>query len=356
MKELARFLFLLVFVGALVVVGISVYLINYATPPAAHGPSQTPGQRAEIIFTVREGESTGEIAQNLAQEGLVSSPTIFQLYARLRGMDSRLEAGRYALNSDMTMREILETLTRATGAEEVTFTIREGLRLEEVAASLEEQGIVPAADFEAALQETFDYDFLADRPEGASLEGYLFPDTYRALRTYTATQIVDLMLQNFDRKFSSDMREEAKAHNMTIFQVVTLASIVEREVVVDNERPVVAGVYLNRLSAGMPLDADPTVQYGLGYSERQQRWWPQLYFDELKIDSLAEIDNLYNTYRYADLPPGPICGPGLASLQAVVAPAQTDYYYFVAKGDGSGEHAFAETLEEHQANVTKYQH
>ncbi len=354
MRELARFLFLLVLIIALIAVGISFYLVNYATP-ATRAPSQTPGQKVEIIFTVRQGESTGEIAENLAQEGLISSPWIFKYYARFRGMDDKIEAGRYALNSDMTMREILETLTRATGAEEVTFTVREGLRLEEVAAALEEQGIVTAADFEAALKGTYNYDFLADRPTGASLEGYLFPDTYSIPRTFTATQVVDFMLQNFDRKFSLDMRQTAKAHDLTIFQVVTLASIIEREAVVDGERPIVASVYLNRLTAGMALDADPTVQYGLGYSERQQRWWPQIYFDELNITNLSELDNPYNTYLYAGLPPGPICGPGLASLQAVVSPAQTDYYYFVAKGDGSGEHAFAKTLEEHQANVAKYQ-
>lgn len=354
MREFLRFLFLLLLLLAVIAVGAVLYLVYYARPPAA--PLETtPGVPVEIVFEVRPGETTSEIAQNLAAKGLIRIPLLFQLYARLRGMDSQLEAGRYVLRSDMTMDEILVTLTSAPGEPEISFTLREGLRLEQVVESLSEQGLAPAADLRAALQRDYDYDFLADRPEGATLEGYLFPDTYRIPQSYTATQVIDFLLRAFGNKFTATMRQQAQSQGMTIFQVVTLASIVEREAIVDAERPLIASVYLNRLEAGMPLDADPTVQYALGYNKSQERWWPIIYFDELGVNNLTEFDHPYNTYRYPGLPPGPICSPGLASLKAVLEPADTEYLFFVAKNDGTGEHAFARTLEEHNANVAKYQ-
>jgi UPF0755 protein len=359
MRDFLRFVFLLLLILAIIVIGVSFYLIYFARfgPPPTAGGGTGP---VEVVFEVGEGESTAQIARNLEDQGLIHgfliipADWLFRGWSSLRGMDGLLKAGRYTLRSDMTMDEILEALTKAPRQEEITFTIREGLRLEEIAEQMGEQGVVSAEEFKAALQQPYSYDFLADRPISATLEGYLFPDTYNVPRVYTATQIVDFILQNFDQKFTATMREEARQENMTVFQVVTLASIVEREAILDSERPTIASVYLNRLAAGMPLEADPTVQYALGYSHSQGRWWPVIYFDELGVDTLAEFDNPYNTYRYAGLPPGPICSPGLASLKAVVEPAQTGYYFFVAKGDGSGEHAFAKTLEEHNANVARY--
>ncbi len=356
MRDALVFVLLLLLVLALIAVGIAYYLVHFARPPIQTS-AETPasGEPFEVIFVVEPGQSTAEISQNLADAGLIRSPWLFQRYARASGMDQQLKAGRYTLRSDMTMDEILETLTQAPKVREVTVTIPEGLRLEEITELLADQGVVSADEFRAALQEPYPYDFLADRPAGATLEGYLFPDTYRIPETYTATQIVDLLLQTFDRRFDQELRRKAQEQGLSIYQVVTLASIVEREVVVDAERPIVADVYLNRLESGMPLDADPTVQYGLGYNERQGTWWPVLYFDELGIERLADLDHPYNTYRHPGLPPGPICSPGLGSLKGVVEPAETDYYFFVAKGDGTGEHAFARTLEEHNANVARYQ-
>lgn len=357
MRDFLVFFSLLLLIVALIAAGVAYYLVHFARAPIHTTEAGTPDQPGpiEVAFEVQPGETTATIADGLADAGLIRFPWLFRLYARLRNMDNQLEAGRYTLHSDMTMDQILETLTQAPEAKEVTFTIPEGLRLEEITARLASEGIVPADEFQAALDAPYPYRFLSDRPEDASLEGYLFPDTYRVPQIYTATQIVDFILQNFDRKFDAALREEATAQGITIYQVVTLASIVEREAIVDEERPIIASVYLNRLDAGIPLEADPTVQYGLGYNERQERWWPTLYFDELGVERLAEVDHAYNTYRHAGLPPGPICNPGLASLEAVVRPAETDYYYFVAKGDGTGEHAFARTLEEHNANIARYQ-
>ena len=157
------------------------------------------------------------------------------------------------------------------------------------------------------------------------------------------------MLANFDRRFTPEMRQMAAERRMTIYQVVTLASIVEREAVIAEERPIIAGVFLNRLAKGMTLDACPTVQYALGYQEETGQWWKT----PLSLEELDQVNSPYNTYLHPGLPPGPICNPGLASILAVLQPAETDYLYFLAKGDGS--HAFAKTFEEHLQNRQRYQ-
>jgi UPF0755 protein len=360
-REFLRFLFFLLLIAALIVVGVLFYAVRFlrTSAPALPSSAGVP-QSGEVVFVVEPGETTAGIARRLAEQGLIRAiwpvppDWLFRVWAWVRGMDARLEAGRHILRYGMTLDEILEALATSPPVEEITFTIPEGLRLEEVAARLEAQGVMSAEEFLEAVKQPYDYDFLADRPEGASLEGYIFPDTYTVPRTYTPTQVVDFILQNFDRQFDAEMRREAQAQGRSIHEVVILASIVEREAMVDAERPIIASVFLNRLAAKMPLDADPTVQYAVGYNARQGTWWPVLYFDELGIESLAEIDSPYNTYRNMGLPPGPICSPGLASLQAALRPAQTDYYFFVAKNDGSGEHAFARTPEEHAANVARY--
>jgi UPF0755 protein len=167
----------------------------------------------------------------------------------------------------------------------------------------------------------------------------------------TAYDVVARMLATFDARVTEEMRLSAANQGLTVHQLVTLASLVEREAVIPEERPIIASVFLNRLRNGWLLNADPTVQYALGYDERTGTWWRRLYFDELGVNSLADIDHPYNTYRYPGLPPGPICSPGLASIQASAFPAQTDYFYFIAdchKNDGS--HLFARTEEEHNAN------
>jgi len=178
----------------------------------------------------------------------------------------------------------------------------------------------------------------------------LFPDTYRTPPGTTARELINQMLQNFGQKFTSQMRQQAAARGLTVHQVVTLASIVEREAVVASERPTIAGVFFNRLAADMPLQADATVQYAKAEQDASAlatSYWPA----DLSIADL-DIDSPYNTYRNRGLPPGPICCPGLASIKAVLESPPTDYYYYVAKGDGS--HVFAKTLEEHNQNVAKY--
>jgi len=310
-----------------------------------------------VIFTVQPGETASDIALRLKRLGLITDAELFRLLARYRKADSKLEAGRYELRANMTMEEIIEALQHGR-LEEVVVTIPEGWRAEQIAEMLAEEVGLDSDEFlalvwdggsESALGGIFDYEFLRDRPPGAGLEGFLFPDTYYLPVHSSALDVVERMLANFDRRFTPEMRQMAAERGMTIYEVITLASIVEREAVVAEERPLIAGVFLNRLAKGMPLDACPTVQYALGYQEETGQWWKT----PLTLEELEQVNSPYNTYLHPGLPPGPICNPGLASILAVLQPAETDYLYFLAKGDGS--HAFAKTFEEHLHNQRRYQ-
>jgi len=301
-----------------------------------------------VTFVVQPGETAGEIASRLAELGLVTDAELFRLFMRYHGVDANLEAGEYTLRPNMTMAEIAEALQQAR-LEEVEVTIPEGWRSEEIADMLERENIMDGDEFLRMVREgTFDYDFLADRPSGATLEGYLFPDTYRIPAQARPQDLIQRMLDNFGRQFTPQMRQDAAAQGLTVFQVVVLASIVEREAVIPEERPIIASVYLNRLEKGMYLQADPTVQYAKGYDPNTGKWW-----NPMQIEEADTVDSPYNTFQHPGLPPGPICNPGLGALQAVVYPADTNYLFFFSKGDGS--HAFAETYEEHLRNQERYQ-
>jgi UPF0755 protein len=247
------------------------------------------------------------------------------------------------------MGEIIEALQHGR-LEEIAVTVPEGWRAEQIAEVLAEEMSVDGEAFLDLVQgRHFDYEFLQDWPPEATLEGVLFPDTYLLQVQPTALDIIERMLANFDQRFTAEMRQAAVEQEMTIYRVVTLAAIVEREAVVAKERPVIAGVFLNRLEEGMKLEADSTVQYAMGYQEDAGQWWKT----PVTLEEFAQVDSPYNTYLHRGLPPGPICNPGLASIQAVLEPVESDYLYFFARGDGS--HAFAETFEEHLQNQQKYQ-
>jgi UPF0755 protein len=304
-----------------------------------------------VVFTINPGETAATIAPRLEREGLVADGQLFLWLVRYEGVDAQLEAGEYELRPNMTMNEVVEALQ--TGRlREVSATIPEGKRAEEVAALLGELGVVDPEVFVGLVRSAWEgYDFLLDRPEEApvSVEGFLFPETYLIPVDYDASQIVDLMLMTFAERFSPAMRQAAAEAGMSIYEVVTLASVVEREAVVAEERPIIASVYLNRLEQGMYLQSDPTVQYALGYQEDTGQWWKI----PMNLDDDVQVDSPYNTYMYPGLPAGPICSPGLASIQAVLEPADTTYLFFFSKFDGS--HAFAETYEEHLQNQELYQ-
>lgn len=315
------------------------------------GTDDTP-----LTFVIDLGETAGQIAERLEAMGLITNAELFRRYLQAEGMDAGLEVGSYTLRQTMTIPEIAEALQSGQVPEQVV-TIPEGLRLEQVAIQVAAQTDIAEAEFlnlattgwrEAGYDS---YEFLASVPPTATLEGFLFPETYRLPEEATAEDVLERMLSTFDQRVTSEMRLSAANRGLSVYQMVTLASIVEREAVIDDERPIIAGVYFNRLDSGWLLNADPTVQYGLGYDEASGQWWRRLYFDQLGVTSLSEVDHAYNTYRYVGLPPGPICSPGLASIQAVAFPVGTDYYYFMADCNADdGSHLFAATEEEHNAN------
>jgi peptidoglycan lytic transglycosylase G len=317
-----------------------------------------------VSFVVEPGETAADVAARLEEGGLVVNGEVFRRFMTYHGLDTSLEAGTYALRANMTMHEVAEALQHG-GANAVTVTIPEGWRMEQVAWLLEQQGLMRSDDFAAYVRTAqYDYPWLVDRPAGASLEGFLFPDTYELPMQTTPPAVVDLLVSNFNSKVAPEVEGRLSGQQifdvqlggyrpMTVYDVITLASIVEREAVVPEERPIIASVYYNRLDpayveeTALRLSADPTVQYAKGYDQATGNWW-----NPMQPGEGQTLDSPYNTFQVQGLPPGPICSPGLASILAVLNPAQTDYLYFHAIGDGS--HVFASTLEEHLQNQQKY--
>ncbi len=327
--------------------GVSLYLDlrrSELNTPAGSDP-------AALVFTVEPGESVGQIASRLQSEGLVRDAQLFRLYLRYSKLDSGVEAGQFTLKKTMTIPEIAQAL-QSGKRDELTLTIPEGRRLEEVAALVAQQTPISATTFLSLTRDAAQWaahaerPFLAELPPGASLEGYLFPDTYRLPRDVTASDVIARMLANLDHRVTPVMRDKLDSQKRTLFEAVTLASIVEREAVVEKERPLIAGVYMNRLVSGMALDADPTVQYGMALAKKQAPWWPQLTQEDYRA-----VKSPYNTYLNPGLPPGPIANPGLSSLQAAIEPAQTPYFFFRAACSRDGTHLFSKTLEEHAAKA-----
>jgi len=317
-----------------------------------------------VTFVVEPGELATSVAERLEEEGLVVDAEVFRRFMTYHGLDVSLEAGTYTLRPNMTMYDIAETL-QSGGSNAVWVTIPEGWRMEQVAWWLEKQGVVRSDDFLAyASTAQYPYPWLEGRPEGASLEGFLFPDTYEFPYDASAADVVDPMLATFDARAADEIEAGLEGRQifdlavgdyrpMTAYDVVTLASIVEREAVVPEERPIIASVYYNRLDpayveeTALRLSSDPTIQYAKGFDAETGNWWMPM-----RPGEGQEIDSPYNTFKVQGLPPGPICSPGLAAIQAVLYPAETDYLYFHAVGDGS--HVFASTLEEHLRNQEQY--
>ena len=297
-----------------------------------------------LTFTVDPGETAGAVSDRLEQVGLIPSAPSFRTYLVWSGLDTALLPGTYQLSPALAPVEIARILGTA-GANEVTFYVLPGWRMEEIAAALPSSGLsIPRDEFLAAATRFSNQPFFI--PPGGTAEGFLFPDRYLLSRNTTADQLVSTMLDNFMQHLSAGLRSGFTNHGLTVDQAVILASIVQRETMVDEEMPLVASVFYNRLAAGMKLETDPTVQYALGYNASQDSWWT----NPLSLDDL-QVDSPYNTYLYAGLPPAPISNPSLTALEAVANPAQTKYLYFRARCDGSGTHNFSVTFEQHLQNA-----
>ena len=298
-------------------------------------------------FRIPLGDSIHTITGRLEAEGFIPSAEAMRLYLVYAGLDKTIQAGDYQLSPRMSPLEIAHALQDATPSE-VTFTILPGWRLEEIAAALPTSGLSITPENFLLSVKTPPKDFLSELgvQDEVSLEGFLFPDSYRVPREIPVEAFLFKLLENFSIKVDSEMRAGFKRQDLNLFQAVILASIVQRESIVEDEMPLIASVFLNRLKSGMKLDSDPTVQYALGFNPQQNTWWT----NPLSAEDL-QVDSPYNTYQHEGLPPGPIANPGLNALRAVAFPAETPYYYFRAACDGSGRHTFSETFEEHVNNA-----
>ena len=302
---------------------------------------------AAQIFQIASGESPLSIAQRLQDQGLISEAQAWLAYLQYTGLDTSIQAGRYTLSAALSPLEIAQVLQDAT-PQSVAFHVLAGWRMEEVAEAIPASGLnIRAEDFLAlARKRPQAYPFSETLPPTASAEGFLFAGGYEISRSASAADLLAMLLAGFEINLTKEIREGFKKQGLTLYEGVILASIVEREAIQEDEMPQIASVYLNRRAIDMKLDADPTVQYALGFNSEQNTWWTNpLSLDDLKVNSP------YNTYQNPKFPPGPICNPGLAALQAAAFPAQTPYYYFRAACDHSGRHLYAETFEQHQANA-----
>ncbi len=319
--------------------------IEYSTRLLAHGnllKSPLDPNGTERSFRIDQGESISSVARRLQESFIIADSQAFYDYVVYTGLDLTIQAGDYTLSPALSIIDITRELQDSTPAE-ITFVILAGWRMEEIAASLPTSGLdISPEAFLAAAQNPPQ---VLGLTSPATMEGFFYPDSYILPRTVTVDQFLEIIARNFAQHITSELSSGFAAQGLDVYQAVTLASILERESVHHEEMPLMASVFLNRLSIGMTLGSDPTVQYALGYDPLTQTWWTNpLSLDDLKIDSP------YNTYAYSGLPPAPIASPSLDALTAVAFPEASGYYYFQAKCDGSGYHTFVVTFEEHLAN------
>ena len=330
-KKLGFILFSLIFVGICIVGVLYMHLMSWADRPA--GTTAT-----EKLFTIAPGQGLKETANALRREGLVSDALRFTILARLDKKDKLIKAGEYFFSTAMTPNEILGQMVEGR-VHLYRLTIPEGFNLVQIAAAVASAGLASEKDFLAVARDPATAKAL--NIDAATTEGYLFPDTYYFPRGLDSFTIIASMVKQFEAAFKPEWHAQAKKMGLSVHEVVTLASIIEKETGAPAERPLIASVFHNRLKKGMRLETDPTVIYGI----------PD--FDGNIKRRHLETYTPYNTYKIKGLPPGPIASPGALAIQAALYPAQTDYLYFVSKKDGT--HQFSKTIKEHNAAVRKYQ-
>lgn len=302
------------------------------------------------IFVVLSGESVKKIGENLFNADLIKSQFYFKIYVWQKDKQAELQAGEYLLNPSMPITEIVEILTKGRSlSKEKNIKIIEGWNIRDVDSYLADTGVILDGEFvEIAKKGIRNYElgimefkFLNDAPASASMEGYLFPDTYRIYQDSSAEDIIKKMLDNFDKKLTDEMRAEINKQGKTIYEIITTASVVEKEVRTLEDMKIVSGIFWDRIKYGQPLESCATLAYVLGVNKKQYT------IEDTKVDSL------YNMYQNKGLPPGPICNPGLSAIQAAVYPEFTDYNYFLSRPD-TGETVFSKTFDEHNMNKAKY--
>jgi len=301
------------------------------------------GQKSDEVkvFSVQSGQSVQQIATELKNQGLVRSKWVLIAYLEFKNLSEKLKAGDYALKSSFNIKQTAEILSQGKTAS-VKITIPEGWNTKEIADYLEkEKAIKGKKEFEELLFENFDFSFLSQKPGNNSLEGFLFPDTYFLPFRATPKQIIEIMLKNFDQKLEQNLRDEISKSSYSLYEIVIIASLVEREVKKEDDRKIVAGIIYKRLAQGKPLELDATINFITGKNN------PQSTLNDLAIDSP------YNTYQNIGLPPGPISNPGLSAIKASIYPTKSPYLYYLNRQD-TGETIFSQTFEEHLQNQAKY--
>lgn len=317
-----------VFIGA---AGVYLNIVSYAQKP----PNTAP---IEQLVDVQSGQGFKTLSTLLYQKGVILYPVKFRLFARIKGYDKRIKAGEYMLSSTMTPEKILETMVDGKVYLH-RLTIPEGYNLRQIAQAVENAGFASETDF---LKAADDPDFVyAKGIDAQTFEGYLYPDTYYFPKDFTPENIISAMVKRFWSVFKPEWKERTKAIGLTIHQVITLASIIEKETAVADERPIISSVFHNRLKRNMRLESDPTVIYGMGD-----------YNGNITRKDL-ERPTPYNTYTRKGLPPGPISNTGAKAIEAALYPADGKFLYFVSRNNGT--HHFSTNFKDHSRAVRKYQ-
>lgn len=345
--------YLLIFLVCLIIIFLAL-IFSYSR--AINSPESN--SKSLINFTVTKGEPVKRISENLFQAGLIKSKFYFEFYIWLNHKQASLQAGEYELSPSQNIKQIVSIL--GNGKERnVKILIKEGEGEGEIAQTLEQNGLTSANDFLAVTGRpmldysknnnsittrkdfSVDYDFLSDKPKYYSLEGYLFPDTYQFSKNDTPEKITKKMLANFDSKLTPDLRSAIKNQSKSIYEIITMASVLEKEVKTFDDMKIVSGIFWQRIANGQPLQSDATLSYALN--------------DTTASHSLTDlqIDSPYNSYRYKGLPPTPIGNPGINAIIASINPVNTDYNFFLTSSDGS-KTVFAKTFAEHIKNKQKY--
>ena len=352
---------LLVVLATLCAAGVAVaFVVNRALtyPDTPH-----EGTAAEVPVPVEPGMSFPRIASLLADRGIIDRPRWFRLYAMQRGVTTKVRSGEYVLRGNMTPREVLDTLLAGVKEATVRVTIPEGLHMLEIFDIIARAGVAPADELEKLAR---DPEFLSGHGiDGETADGYLFPDTYQFRVPSRPAEVLGAMIEQhrlvwdrIRRQYPREIDQLRRKLGWTDRDILTMAAIVEKEAAVAEERPRIAQVFINRLTSPSfqprTLDTDPTIRYGcmvpLTKSEGCRKWDPT---QRLRRAQLDDRDNPYNTYQHEGLPPGPICNPGEAALTATVNPDGSNYFYFVARNDGT--HVFSRTRQEHERAVDQYQ-
>lgn len=322
MKKILFTLFIIVIV---IVVALTTHFLTFRS-------------KVSTVIDFEEGTSLRRISQKLAQEKVIASPFLFEFFTRFKGKEKHLRAGEYEFQKGNRAIEILNKMMLGE-VKLHPITIPEGFSLKDIGKLVVSKRLSTDKEWDEIIKDNKLVESIGIQAK--TIEGYLFPDTYFLQKKTTANDLVSTMLTLFKKKVTPEMIRAADEKGLTLHQWVTLASLIEKETGVSKERPLIAGVFLNRLEKNMALQSDPSVIYGIkdfnGNLTRRD----------------LERNDPYNTYTRPGLPPGPICSPGMESLTAVLNPATTDFFYFVSKGDGS--HHFSKTLEEHNRAVSHYQ-